>query len=227
MHVMKIAALFSGGKDSTYALYLAQQRGWTVERLITVEPHSDSMMFHHPNVDLTDLHAEALGIPLTRKQVGGEDEMDILQGMVGGLPVSGLVVGAIASDYQHTKINRMCHRIGLRTFTPLWRKSQVRVLREEVEAGFDVVLVGVSAEGLTDDWLGERIVGDSLNRLIELSKKSRFNVSGEGGEYESLVLDGPNFRKRIEIEVATKTWDGVRGEYSIHEASLADKTNYI
>ena len=224
---MKVAALFSGGKDSTYALYLAQQRGWTVERLVTVDPHPDSMMFHHPNVGLTDLHSEALDIPITRREAGTEDEIDVLQYMVRKLDVDGLVVGAIASDYQHTKINRMCHRVGLRTFAPLWRKSQERVLREEVEAGFDFMLVGVSAEGLTEEWLGERVAGGSLEHLVELSKKSRFNVSGEGGEYESLVLDGPNFRKRIEIDAADKTWNGMRGVYSIRRASLTDKTNYI
>jgi ABC transporter with metal-binding/Fe-S-binding domain ATP-binding protein len=224
---MRVASLFSGGKDSTHALYLAQQMGWSVERLVTIVPQADSMMFHHPNIGLTELHSEALGIPLIKREAGPEDELGVLEAALGELAVDGLVLGAIASDYQQTRINEMCHRIGLRTFAPIWRRDQETVLRDEVGAGFDITIVGVSAEGLTEEWLGRTLSEDTLEELVGLSERTRFNVSGEGGEYETLVVDGPNFRKRIRIEKATAEWDGMRGTYRVERASLVDKTNLI
>jgi len=224
---MKVASLFSGGKDSTYALYLAQQMGWSVERLVTIVPQPDSMMFHFPNIELTELHSEALDIPLVRRNAGSDDELDVLEDVLGDLAVEGLVMGAIASDYQHTRVNEICHRIGLRTFAPLWRRNQEAVLRDELKAGFEIVIIGISAEGLTGDWLGRTLSGDALDELIALSKRTRFNVSGEGGEYETLVVDGPNFLRRLNIEEATREWDGMRGIYRVQRASLVDKTNLI
>lgn len=224
---MKVASLFSGGKDSTHALYLAQQMGWSVEPLVTIVPQTDSMMFHFPNIELTELHSEALDIPLVKRNAGSDDELDVLEDVLGDLAVEGLIMGAIASDYQHTRVNEICHRIGLRTFAPLWRKSQETVLRDEVNAGFEIVIVGVSAEGLTEDWLGRTLSGNALDELIALSKRTRFNVSGEGGEYETLVVDGPNFKRRLNVEEATREWDGMRGIYRVQRASLVDKTNLI
>lgn len=224
---MKVASLFSGGKDSTQALYLAQQMGWSVERLVTIVPQADSMMFHFPNIELTELHSEALDIPLVKRNAGSDDELDVLEDVLGDLAVEGVVMGAIASDYQYTRINDICHRIGMRAFAPLWRKSQEAVLQDEVKAGFEIVIVGVSAEGLTEEWLGRTLSGDALDDLIALSKRTRFNVSGEGGEYETLVVDGPNFLRRLNVEEATREWDGMRGIYRIQKASLMDKTNLI
>ncbi|MFQ6127528.1 MAG: diphthine--ammonia ligase [Thermoplasmata archaeon] len=224
---MRVASLFSGGKDSTYALFLAQQMGWSVKALVTIVPERDSMMFHFPNIELTELHSAALGIPLVSRKTESREELDVLEEVLNHLDIEGLVVGAIASDYQHTRINEICHRIGLRTFAPIWRKSQEVVLRDEIDAGFEILVVGVSAEGLTDEWLGKRLAGNNLEKLIALSKETRFNVSGEGGEYETLVLDGPNFRKRIQIMAATPEWDGKSGMYVVHKASLRKKTNLI
>ncbi|MFQ6107269.1 MAG: diphthine--ammonia ligase [Thermoplasmata archaeon] len=224
---MRVASLFSGGKDSVYALFIAQQMGWTVEALVTVFPQQDSMMFHHPNINLTELHSEALDIPLYKREAGHTDELDALERLLRPTDVEGLVVGAIASDYQHTRINRICHRIGLRTFAPIWRRPQETVLRDEVDAGFEILIVRVSAEGLGQEWLGRRLAGDTLEKLISLSEKARFNVSGEGGEYETLVVDGPNFTRRMEIEAATTDWNGTTGTFIVERASLTSKTNLI
>lgn len=222
---MRVASLFSGGKDSTYALFLAQQMGWRVNSLVTIVPESNSMMFHFPNIELTRIHSEALDIPLVIQEAKSREELEVLKDILGKLDVDGLVVGAIASDYQHTRINRICHEIGLRTYAPLWRKHQVTVLRDETNAGFEIIIVGVSAEGLTEKWLGRRLSEENLEMFIALSRRASFNVSGEGGEYETLVLDGPNFQRRVEIEAASIQWDGKRGLYEVQEAALVDKAD--
>src|SRR2546428_9294831 len=96
---MRVASLFSGGKDSTYATYVAMQRGWDVTHLLSIIPEDrDSMLFHTPNLQLTPLQAEAMRIPLIRETaaMGEEGELDALRrifrrggadrGVLGGLP---------------------------------------------------------------------------------------------------------------------------------------------
>jgi ABC transporter with metal-binding/Fe-S-binding domain ATP-binding protein len=223
---MNVAALFSGGKDSTYAIYLGQQRGWDVSRLITMVPEKgESYMFHIPNIELAGMLAEAMGVPHLNVPTAGQEELELhdLKKALAGLGVDGIISGAIASDYQHTRIDRLCHELGLVSFSPVWRWNQIAVLEDIIAAGFKVMIVGVYADGMGKEWLGRIIDTDSLKELAILSEKNRMNISGEGGEFETLVVDGPNFLKRLEILDSEITWDGTRGEYRITGARLAEK----
>jgi diphthine-ammonia ligase len=224
--VMNVAALFSGGKDSTYAVYLAQQRGWNVTLLITMVPEKgESYMFHVPNIGLCDMLAEAMGIPhSTCSTLGKEEkELDDLKKALGGRDVEGIITGAIASDYQSTRIDRLCHELGMKSFSQLWRWDQESVLKDILAAGFKVIIVGVYADGLGREWLGRELDSAALGELKKISKKNRINISGEGGEFETLVLDGPNFLRRLEILESEIVWQGTRGEFIVKKARLADK----
>jgi ABC transporter with metal-binding/Fe-S-binding domain ATP-binding protein len=222
---MDVAALFSGGKDSTYAVYLVQQKGWSVKYLVSVMPGEDSYLFHVPNAHLTRLHSEAMGVPLKQAEVSGEpeEELEVLKRVLGELDVEGLITGAIASDYQWSRFNRIGEEIGVKVFSPVWRKDQMRVMKDIVQAGFEVMIVGVAAEGLDEFWLGRIIDEDCLKDLERLESEKGINPSGEGGEYETLVIDGPNFRRRLQIKDSEKTWDGTRGQLRVNEAVLIEK----
>ncbi len=222
---MEVATLFSGGKDSTYATYLAQQKGWTVKYLVSMIPSEDSYLFHVPNAHLTSLHSEAMGIPLKQTQVSGEpeEELGVLKDVLAELDIDGLITGAIASDYQWSRFNRICEDIDIKCYSPVWRKDQMRVMQDIVSAGFEVIVVGISAEGLDGSWLGRKIDAQCLEDLEMLERENGLNPSGEGGEYETLVLDGPNFMKRLEIKDAQKDWDGIRGQLTVNEAVLLKK----
>ena len=223
---MKVAALFSGGKDSTYAIYLAQSKGWDVTRLITMVPEKgESHMFHIPNVGLCGMLAEAMGIPHVALPTAGVEELELedLRKALTCLNVQGIVSGAIASDYQHARIDRLCHEQGLASLSPIWRWKQENVLGDIVAAGFKVMIVGVYADGMGREWLGRILDRNSLKELAALSEKNRMNISGEGGEFETLVLDGPNYRKRLEIAGSQTIWHGTRGELKITEARLMGK----
>jgi ABC transporter with metal-binding/Fe-S-binding domain ATP-binding protein len=222
---MDVAALFSGGKDSTYAVYLVQQKGWNVKYLVSMMPEEDSYLFHVPNAHLTRLHSEAMGIPLKQAAVSGEpeEELEVLKGILSELDVEGLITGAIASDYQWSRFNRIGEEIGLKVFSPVWRKDQMRVMRDIVQAGFEVMIVGVGAEGLDERWLGRMIDDDCLIELEQLEREKGINPSGEGGEYETIVLDGPNFAKKLQMENSEKEWDGKRGVLRIGEVTLKEK----
>ena len=203
----KLAALFSGGKDSTHAIYLALQRGFSVSMLVTARPAKpDSHMFHTPNLHLTKLAAAAMGIPHLEVKVSGEPEHEVaqleaaLRPLVQEGAVDGLLSGAIASDYQWARLNEVGHSLGVPCHSPMWRVDPERVLRDEVASGLKFMIVAAQTEGLDVNWLGHTFDDEFVGRLVAQSAQFRFNCAGEGGEYETLVTDGPLFAKRIRVE---------------------------
>lgn len=223
---MRISALFSGGKDSTYAMYLLQQQGWEIVRLLTVCPRTDdSYMYHCPNIRWTTLQADALGIDIRTTESDGEQETELadLERLMVDEDVDGFVSGAIASDYQWSRINDICHRLGKPLFSPLWRKDQRMVFRDMLDAGFRIIVSGTYAHGLDEGWLGREIDQQAFLELCGIGDEHRFSVSGEGGEIETFVTDGPTFGKPIRIDRAEKQVSRDSGTFVIREASLIDE----
>lgn len=223
---MRISALFSGGKDSAYALYLLQQQGWDIISLLTVAPKaSDSYMFHYPNIMWTKLQSEALGIPIKYRESSGlkERELEDVEELMKGEDADGFCCGAIASDYQRSRLDEISHRLGKPLFAPLWRKDQVTLLEDMVHAGFKFMIAGVYAEGFDEGWLGKVVTSSSIRELKKLEDEYRISPSGEGGELETFVLDAPNFSKQIIVEEAHSRWERHAGTYAILKASLEEK----
>lgn len=189
-----MACLFSGGKDSTYAAYLMEQSGHQVVCLVTVVPEDPhSWVFHTLNLEHLPEMAKAMGKDLIAVPSNGEEGADLeaLENALTGLDVEGVITGAIASDYQWDRINGVCQRLGLKVFSPLWRKDQLTILEDMLQAGMRAMIVGVYSDGLGKEWLGKLLDREAVDRLSSLSKNKGMNVSGEGGEYETLVLDSP------------------------------------
>jgi len=220
------AVLFSGGKDSVFAAYIAQQQHFDVCATLTMVPRrTDSFMFHVPNAGLAPAVSGAMGLPnLAIEMPEGADELEALGEGIEALGADAVITGAIASDYQMFRINLVCEPLGVRVFSPLWHKGQAPLLREMVGAGFEVVMVGVAADGLDEGWLGRRITPEAIEELASLSEKRRINISGEGGEFETMVLDGPNFKKRIEIVSSTPNWSRSSGTLGINALRLTEKS---
>jgi ABC transporter with metal-binding/Fe-S-binding domain ATP-binding protein len=227
---MRLAALISGGKDSLYAAYLAKKDGHELVSLITfVSENPDSYMFHTPNIHLTELIAEAMSLPLIKVRTKGEKEKEVedikavLQSL--GAKIDGVVCGAIASTYQMKRIENVAADLGLACVAPLWRRGQEEVLKEEVAAGFEMIFSHVAAEGLDASWLGKKIDSSSLDSLLSVQKRFRISPVGEGGEFETLVLDCPLYKKRLVIEEAEKVWDAKTrsGTYVVKKAGLENK----
>ena len=220
---MRVAALYSGGKDSTYAAYIAQQRGWEVTALVSILPEDPaSMLYHVPDLHVVPLLAEAMGIPLVREPAGAGEaaELDGLRRALSNVEADGVVVGAIASDYQHSRVNGIAHELGLRAFAPLWRLEQRHLLMEYLDAGIEAIFTAVSAEGLGKEWLGRRLDRTAAEGLLELERRVGLSPCGEGGEFETLVTYAPGFSRRLDVIRAEATWDGSSGSYQIREARL-------
>ena len=223
---MRLAVLFSGGKDSCYAARLAEEAGHDVDYLVSMRSENpDSYMFHTVNIGLTELQAYAWGKEHVEAKTRGvkEKELDDLGRSLGGLDVEGVVTGAIASSYQRERVDRICGELGLEHLSPLWGRERVGLLNEMLRRGMVIVISAVAAQGLDQKWLGAKLDRQAVNRLVQLMDRYGVDPCGEGGEYESLVLDAPWFRYRIEVKEAERSWDGVSGRYRVVEADLRPK----
>lgn len=226
---MKAAVLFSGGKDSTMAVYKAMKEGWTVEYLLSMHsenPHS--YMFHVPNIHLTQLLSQALRIPLIQAETPGmkEEELEDLRKALSELKdkgVEAIFTGAIHSQYQKSRIDKLCQELGLESIAPLWHRDPQEYMEEIIALGFEVVIISVSAEGLDESWLGRVITRELLEELRGLHEKYGLHLAFEGGEAETLVIDGPLFKKKLEILDSEKVWNFDNGHLIIKDAQLVEK----
>ena len=225
---MKLASLFSGGKDSTYAIYKAKQDGHSIECLVSVFPQSEeSHLLHHPNISATSLQAKAMKIPQivtrinsTDPQTELEELQNLLQKAKKDFGIEGIVHGGIFSDYQRIRFETIANNLDLKVVSPLWHVDQKNYLKELLNSKFKFIITSVSSAGLDETWLGREINGDNLEQLVRLSIKHSFNLTFEGGEAETFVLDCPLFYSPIIIIKANKIWDGYRGRFEITETVL-------
>lgn len=223
---MRVAVLVSGGKDSTLALYHTLESKHEVACLASIIPlKEDSWMFHYPNIRLVDLFSEAVGIPLVKAESPGvkEEEVEDLKRLIERLNVEGVVTGAIASTYQKSRIDMVCEQLGLKSIAPLWHRDPLTILKELVDLNFNAIITGVYAYGFTKEWLGKRIDARAIGALEELNKQYGVSLVGEGGEYETLVLDGPIFKKRIKIVDTETVWKHESGCFLVKKAVLENK----
>jgi diphthine-ammonia ligase len=219
---MRVAALFSGGKDSNYALFCAQHYGWDVSHLVSVFSASpESYMYHVPAIELTRLAAESIGLPLIEVVAPPEPEAELLplKDALKGLGVDGIVSGALASEYQRRRIDQICQGIGIKSFAPIWHKGQRDYVWEMVGEGFEIMITGCYAEGLDESWLGRILDEKALVALDRLHDKYRISVAGEGGEYESFVRFGPHMSRRVHVEF-DKEWRRDSGKIIVKKAWL-------
>ena len=223
---LRVAALATGGKDSALALHRAMKKGYTVAYLVTMIPQrEDSWMFHYPNIHLADLFAEAVGIVQVKAETSGEKEAELqdLKKVLATLDIDAVVSGAISSEYQKTRIDRICKELSLKSVAPLWHQDPKKLLTELVKLKMETIIVGVYAYGFTANWLGRKIDEAAINDLVQLSKNFQVSLVGEGGEYETLVLDASFFNKKIQLTETEKIWENQSGYLHIKKAVLIQK----
>jgi len=205
---MKLGVLFSGGKDSTLATWLAKKQGYEIGCLITLiskNPHS--YMFHTPSIKQTKKQAKAMKIPLIKIKTKGEKEKELrdlekaIEKAKKEYGIEGIVTGAVESVYQASRIQKICDKLDLECFNPLWQKDQISLLEDLIKNKFSVVITGVFAYPLNEKWLGRKIDKKFVEEVKELNKKYKINPAGEGGEFETFVLHAPGlFKKELKIK---------------------------
>jgi len=231
--------LFSGGKDSSWAVYRALEEGLNVTRLLTVHPSADSYMYHVPETQLAELAAKSMGIEHLSVEPGdlgateaddagtqGDAELEPLEAAVRDLKdeldIEGVTAGAIESEFQTSRIQAMCERLDIELFAPLWQRDPEDLAAEMLEAGFKITVLQVAAYGLDDSWLGRTLDSEAIDDLRTLNEEYGVHLLGEGGEFETFVTDGPHMSKRIALEYDTE-WNDNSGRIRITDARLVDE----
>ena len=225
---MKLASFFSGGKDSTYSIYMGQKEGHEITCLITIIPKSaESHLLHYPNIRWAKLQSESMGIPLITMESNSDETSNELKLMkklltdaVKNYSIEGVVHGGIKSNFQKVKFENLCKGLGLKSLSPIWETDPEQYMKDLLHSNFEFILTSVSSDGLDSSWLGKKLKFDDLERLKILAEKFQFNLNFEGGEAESFVMNCPLFSEPIEILKDETIWDGYRGRFEILEARL-------
>jgi diphthine-ammonia ligase len=232
-------SLFSGGKDSSWALCRALERGLDVSRLLTVHPEGDSYMYHVPETRLAGLAAESVGIEHLSVEAGdldaaaatdagaqGDRELEPLRVALADLAaereLAGVVAGAVESEFQTGRLRGLCADLGLDLYAPLWGEPPRELAAAMLDAGFEIRIVAVAAAGLDGSWLGRRYDEAALADLDTLGERHGVHPLGEGGEFETLVTDGPHMARPLRIEYETE-FDGRRGRIHVTDARLGPR----
>ena len=189
-----------------YAAWLAKREGYEIECLISVfSDNEESWMFHTPNIELVKDQARVMELPLVIIKTKGKKEIelkDLEKGIlmaVGKYGLGGIVTGAVSSVYQASRVQKICSKLNIECFNPLWEKDQVELLDELIKNKFEVVVSGVFAYPLDEKWLGREINKEFVREMVMLNEKYKVNVAGEGGEYESFVVNCPLFEEELEV----------------------------
>ncbi|HLC78113.1 MAG TPA: diphthine--ammonia ligase [Candidatus Nanoarchaeia archaeon] len=204
---MKLGILFSGGKDSSYAAFVAKQQGHELVCLMTIHSKNKySYMFHTPSIKKTKEQAKAMNIPLIIGKTKGEKELELadLENLISKAikkyKIEGIITGALHSDYQATRIQKICDKLKIKCINPLWHKNEIEYLKELIKSKFKIIIIGVAAYPLDSSWLGRRIDEKLIEEVSKLKDKYNIHPAGEGGEFESFVLDCPLFSKPLKVK---------------------------
>jgi len=238
---MKVVGLVSGGKDSCYNLMKCVENGHEIVCLANLHPplegnidELDSYMYQTVGHNALDFYSEAMGLRLYRRKIAGDpvsiskdydptigDEVEDLHQLLVEVKshhpeIEAVSVGAIHSNYQKVRVENVCERLNLKMLAFLWGREQSGLMREMIDAGLFAIIIKVAALGLEP----QKHLGLSLEKiflhLVAMHEKYGLNVCGEGGEFESLALDCPLFKKRIIID-----------ESEIVTANPADNVGYL
>jgi len=203
----KVAVLFSGGKDSCYAMYMAKKAGEEIVCLISLfSSNKASYMFHTPSIEQVKKQAKVMNLPLIIRETEGikEEELKDLENIIKEVKdkykIDTIVTGALHSEYQASRIQAICDNLGLQCFNPLWHKDEINYLKELLDNKFKVIITGVFAYPLNKSWLGKIIDNNFIHEVLQLKNKYKIHAAGEGGEFETLVLDCPLFKHELKVK---------------------------
>ncbi|MBU90369.1 TIGR00289 family protein [Candidatus Woesearchaeota archaeon] len=223
---MKLAALISGGKDSIYAAFKASKHNKIACLISFKSKRDDSYMFHIPNIDLVKQQAKVMNLPLLFIESSGIKEKELkditkaLKTAIKKYKINGVVSGALASNYQKERIDKICNELKLKSIAPLWHINPEQYLKDLIKNNFKIIITGIAADGLNKDFLGKEINNDFIN----IVKKLNIHLGGEGGEYESLVLDCPLFDKKLKIKKAKIEMENYcTGKFIVEDVELVRK----
>lgn len=202
---MKLGCLFSGGKDSNYALLKASKKKKIVCLISLISKNKESYMFQSEGNNFIKYQAEALKIPLIEIKTKGEKETELkdlkkaIKLAIKKYGIEGVISGAIKSNYQSLRIQNICNELNIFSINPLWQTNEKEYLNKLLETKFEIKIIQIASYPFTKEILGKTIDDKLKNELITICEKYKISCVGEGGEFETFVLNSPLFKKKLEI----------------------------
>jgi len=227
---MRVGVLFSGGKDSCLAMNEVLKKHDVVCLISIISKNPDSFMFHTPNINLVELQARAMELPLIQKTTRGEKEKELkeleeaIREAKNEYKIKGIITGAIKSVYQSSRIQKICDKLKLKCFNPLWQMNEEEEVNYAIKSGIKFIISRIASYPLEKRFLGREYDFELLKKLKELQKKCYFSLAGEGGELETFVFDAPFFKKKVKIlEYEIRMENEYSGNVVINKAVLVKK----
>ena len=224
---MRVLCLFSGGKDSSYALHRMLTSGFDVVALLAIRSKNpDSWLYQTPGMEISHLFEELTGIPVEifDSPEGPDDEEGELSRILGVLKakfnLDAVCSGAFLSDYQRMRFTSAAYDNGLISYTPLWRKDGRRYMKELIEQGFSYILLSYASAGFTPDLLGKEVDGPLLEKLLAISDRWGSHPAFEGGEAETLVIKAPLYKGSLDLSGRVEREGEYNARFIIEEARI-------
>jgi predicted ATP pyrophosphatase (TIGR00289 family) len=195
--------------------------------LVTILPEDpESQIYHTLNLTSVEAVAEALDLEWFSEAARKHEEVEALDRVLKRVDAEVLVTGGIASIFQKRIFESAASRLGLESYAPLWGWSAQKEFSQLLTRRFKIMVVGVAALGLGKEWLGHVLTGETIKRMLKLSEQFRFNPLGEGGDFETFVLDAPLYRKALKVIDGEQMWLGDRGHYIIGKTDFEGKDSW-
>ena len=230
---MDVAILFSGGKDSAFAIQYAKEKGWDIKYLISVKPtRKDCFLFHFATVEQTKDIAEMLGIPhlyVKCKVADPAKEANIVKEVVESnqrkLKIDAVVLGGTGlQETQLKSIQNALRTLKVDAFASHAGEDHDLVMEQMLKNGYEILITQIASDGLKD-WLGKKLTKENFSQLKRDSVKYGFHIGFEGGYADTLTTDCPLFSKRLVIEDMSIIFeDAYCGHVVINKYRMEDKT---
>ena len=199
---MKVAVLFSGDAASVYSLHLAREAGLEVRYLVTARDSQSSRIYRSLDLHLTRLSARSLAIPLIEFVADSEGDISSLIQALRDLDIDGLCDGAVRSNRRRNRLLDVCKMLEIQLVLPLWHKDPSEILASMIEEGFEIMIVKLKSDRLDESWHGQVLDGENRDEFLQACDESEIDPMGESGEFETIILAGPNMQSRIGVSVS-------------------------
>jgi diphthine-ammonia ligase len=233
---MKVAIMYSGGKDSTFAIEYALEKGWDIRYLISIKPNrTDCYLFHYATVEHTKELAEILKIPHVLEKCSVADpkkEAQIVRKIVEKQqktePVNAVVLGGTGlQETQLKSIQDALRPLGIEVFASHAGEEHDLIIEKMLDKGYEIMITQVASDGLMP-WLGRKLTRENFKELKKDSLNYKFHIGFEGGYADTLVLDGPIFNKKLGINSFKRiVEDDYCGYVKINRLNILDKVEKI